>query len=126
MQRTILIADDNDDIRMLIAHELYTRGYRVIMASTGQQAVDKSIADKPDLILMDITMPGKDGTQAAADIKANPATGAIPVVFLTSLIHGAESVSGEGDEERITLPKSIKADDLARAIEKVLSKKKGT
>ena len=114
MQKTILIAEDNEDLRMLLAHELMIRGYRVITASNGGQAVSQCMKEKPDLILMDIAMPGKDGTEAAEEIKADLAMSHIPVIFLTALVEGTEVNPGEEATDRIILSKSTKADGLVR------------
>jgi len=122
MQKTILLADDNEDLRMLLSHELKFRGYNVITAENGVQAVEKAVAEKPDLILMDIMMPVKDGTQAAEDLKEIPSACDIPVLFLTSLVQKDEE-SGSEVADRAALPKSMRADDLVRVIESVLAKK---
>lgn len=119
--KSILIADDNDDLRLMLAHQLHARGYRIVMASDGRQAVDKSISEKPDLILLDIMMPGKDGTQASQEIRSNPLTSRIPILFLTSMVGSAEGDLIEDSHGNQTLPKSIAVDDLVRKIEAVLS-----
>ena len=123
MSKTILIADDNDDLRALLAHQLQARGYRILMASDGAQAVEKCRSDKPDLVLLDVLMPGKDGAEASAELKEDPSTKNIPIIFLTALVRGAETDNPNPiPGERITLPKSVTVEDLIHKIEEALKK----
>ncbi|MFV9505014.1 MAG: response regulator [Oscillochloridaceae bacterium umkhey_bin13] len=81
--KKILVVDDNLDNRMIIAHMLKLRGYQVVMAHDGRQAVDLTERETPDLVLMDLSMPVLDGWSAAAQIKANPNLAHVPVLALT-------------------------------------------
>ena len=122
MSKKILIADDNEDLRSLLAYQLQLRGYQIITASDGVQAVNKCRAEKPDLVLLDVIMPGMDGAEAGAALKDDPTTQHIPVVFLTALVHGAEGKTHEEGSNRYTLPKSVSVDELASKIEEILKK----
>jgi len=82
--KRVLIADDNALNRTLVSTYLKREGYRVSLAEDGLKAVEVALADVPDMILMDLEMPGIDGWEAARRIKADPATSAIPIVALTS------------------------------------------
>jgi CheY-like chemotaxis protein len=82
----LLIVDDEPDAVLILAKTLSARGYEVITAGRGQQAVMLAKVEKPDLILLDILMPDMDGTQVAAVLQEDPATKNIPVIFLTCLI----------------------------------------
>jgi CheY-like chemotaxis protein len=82
----LLIIDDEPDAVLILAKTLSARGYEVITADRGQQAVMLAKAEKPDLILLDILMPDMDGTQVAAALQEDPTTKNIPVIFLTCLI----------------------------------------
>jgi CheY-like chemotaxis protein len=82
----LLIVDDEPDAVLILAKTLSARGYEVITAGRGQQAVMLAKAEKPDLILLDILMPDMDGTQVAAVLQEDPTTQNIPVIFLTCLI----------------------------------------
>ena len=115
--------DDNDDLRMILAHQLHQKGYRAIMAGDGQQGIDKCIHEKPDVILMDIMMPGMDGTEAASHIIAHPEVGKTPIIFLTSMIEAGEPIVTVEPTIRVSLPKATPVDDLCGWIEQVLSKK---
>lgn len=122
MPKKILIADDNDDLRSLLAYQLQARGYQIVMASDGVQAVEKARAEKPDIVLLDVIMPLMDGAEAGAVLRDDPALQYIPVIFLTALVEGVEGKTHEEGSNRYTLPKSISVDELANKIEEILQK----
>jgi putative two-component system response regulator len=80
----VLIADDDEDIRLLVK-SIMSNYYLVIEAANGQEAIEIAQNQKPDLILMDILMPEKDGYQALREIKKNLSTKEIPIVMLTAI-----------------------------------------
>jgi CheY-like chemotaxis protein len=79
----ILVVDDFDDAREMYSDYLVYSGFRVAGASNGAHALDRALALHPDLILMDLSMPGMDGWEATRRLKANPDTQQIPVIALT-------------------------------------------
>ncbi|HEY0548108.1 MAG TPA: ATP-binding protein, partial [Verrucomicrobiae bacterium] len=81
--RTVLIADDQPDMLRFLKSELAPH-YNIIEATDGQQAVDKAAASTPDIILLDMMMPEKDGIQAAREIRAASATQNVPIVLITA------------------------------------------
>jgi CheY-like chemotaxis protein len=81
---TILIADDHEDNITLLARYMENEGYDYITASDGVEAVDRTRAKLPDLLLLDINMPNKDGFAALEEIRADPAIQHIPVIILTA------------------------------------------
>ena len=85
-KRKILIVDDELYIRQLVNSAL-SRDYAVLEASDGEEAIDVTRTQKPDLILMDVLMPNLDGYTACYEIKKDQATRAIPVVMLTGIGH---------------------------------------
>jgi CheY-like chemotaxis protein len=119
MPKTILIADDNDDLRTMISFQLQQQGYRVIAVSDGQKAVEKARQEKPDLILLDIMMPGVDGTEAGEMLKSDHVTSHIPVIFLTSLIQGDEPTKFAAGNGTV-LPKSTTFSALLAKIQEIL------
>jgi len=123
MSKTLLVVDDNEDMRSVLAYQLTARGYQVIMATNGQEGIDKALAEKPDLILLDILMPVMDGTEAAAQLKEDPRTKNIPILFLTSLVQGENVIRAEEAKDQFTLPKSISMEKLVYEIELALSRK---
>jgi CheY-like chemotaxis protein len=81
--KTILVVDDNLDNRSIIAQMLKLSGFRVIMAADGHQAIALSEQEAPDLVLMDLAMPGLDGWSATARLKARPEFARMPVIAVT-------------------------------------------
>lgn len=80
----ILVVDDEQDILELVRHSLNKEGYEVHIAANGQQAIDKAKQVIPDLILMDVMMPVMDGMEACRQLKEDPATSHISIIFLTA------------------------------------------
>ena len=80
----ILIVEDNEMNRDMLSRRLIRKGYEVVMAFDGEQAVEMAASQNPDLILMDMSLPGLDGWEATRQIKAAAATRTIPVIALTA------------------------------------------
>lgn len=89
----ILLVEDNEENRDALSRRLTRRGFEIVMATDGQQGVEMASAEKPDLILMDMNMPIKDGWTATREIKNSPETQKIPVIALT-----AHAMSGDRDK----------------------------
>jgi putative two-component system response regulator len=83
--KTILIADDDQAITMLLSVLCEDSGHRTIVASNGREAVEMAVQDAPDLIVMDATMPEKSGFDATRELKSSERTGHIPIVMRTGL-----------------------------------------
>jgi CheY-like chemotaxis protein len=81
---TIMVVDDNEPSRDALARRLERRGYRILMAVDGQQAVATAQTDLPDLILMDLGLPGIDGWEATRQLKDDAVTRHIPVIVLSA------------------------------------------
>ena len=84
MAATILIADDNDDNRELLQVLLSAAGYQVKEARDGQECLDMAHRESPDLVVMDLSMPGLDGWGLFRELKAHPATRSIPCMAVTA------------------------------------------
>ena len=82
--KKILLVEDNEMNRDMLSRRLIRNGYEVVIAVDGQQGVDMALSERPDLILMDMSLPVIDGWEATRRIKANDATRAIPVIALTA------------------------------------------
>lgn len=82
--RTVLVVDDQEDIRELLRLILQTKGCRVVEARNGREAVDVAPRLLPDLILMDLSMPVLDGYEATRQIRSRPETSGIPVVAVSA------------------------------------------
>jgi two-component system cell cycle response regulator DivK len=86
----ILMIEDEEYNRDMQSRRLKRKGYQVVMAENGESGVDMARAESPDLILMDVTLPGIDGYETTRRIKAQPETRAIPIIALT-----ARAMSGD-------------------------------
>ena len=84
MTKKVLIAEDYADTRTMMRYLLQHFGYDVLEAADGQEAVDKTKENEPDLILMDISMPVMDGFATCRNLHKDPETSQIPVVLVTS------------------------------------------
>jgi CheY-like chemotaxis protein len=80
----ILLVEDNEMNRDMLSRRLLKKGYEVVMAVDGEQAIELARSESPDLILMDISLPGLDGWEATRRLKATPGTQAIPIIALTA------------------------------------------
>lgn len=102
----ILIVEDEKDVMELIRYNLNRDGYGTDTALTGQQALDKAIDNKPDLILLDLMLPEIDGLEVCYNLKENVMTEAIPVVMLTAKGTEADIAKGleMGADDYITKP----------------------
>ncbi len=118
----ILIAEDEPDIRELVAFMLRFAGYEVMAASNGEEAVQAATHEVPDLVLMDVRMPRMTGYDACRLMKANPTLRDVPVVFLSAKGQEAEIQSGleAGAEEYLLKPFS--PDELTNRVRTILSK----
>ena len=94
MSARILVVDDILPNVKLLEAKLMAEYYDVVTASGGQEALDKLETEKPDLILLDIMMPGMDGFEVCTRVKENPATAHIPIVMVTALTDPADKVRG--------------------------------
>lgn len=116
----VLLVDDYPDAREMYREYLVFSGFDVAEASSGREAVDKAAAIQPDIILMDLSLPGMDGWEATRLLKGQPATEAIPVVALTghALAGHSEDARRAGCDAFITKP--CLPDALVDAIRRVL------
>ena len=92
MKKTILVIEDNEDNRRIMRDLLTSGGYEVIEAVTGEEGVTAAEAYRPDLILMDVQLPGMDGYEATERIKANPSLQKVPIIMVTSYALSGDDV----------------------------------
>ena len=102
----ILLVEDNDINRDMMVRRLQRRGYDMVIAIDGQQAIDVTRSEKPDLILMDMSLPVIDGWEATRQIKSDPNSKSIPVVGLTAhaMIGDREQALKAGCDDYATKP----------------------
>jgi CheY-like chemotaxis protein len=103
---SVLVVDDIPDNVALLALELQDRGYKVISASDGPSALELAASTPPDVILLDVMMPGMDGIEVCKRLKANPLTEPIPVLLISARIHDQDVLRGldNGAQDYITKP----------------------
>ncbi len=106
----ILVVEDDEDIQELIRYNLDKEGYQVISANSGEIGLDKARAEKPDLIVLDLMLPGIDGLEVCKLLKSDSATAVIPVVMVTAKGEESDIVTGLelGADDYVTKPFSPK------------------
>jgi len=120
---TVLLVEDNDMNRDMLSRRLARRGYAVVIAVDGQQGIDEARRLSPDLVLMDMSLPVKDGWTATAELKADPSTSSIPVIGLTAhaMAGDRERAIQAGCDDYDTKP--VELERLLEKIEKLLHRK---
>ena len=113
--RTILVADDEPEQVATLQALLSERGYRVFTAINGEEVLRKAVEFHPNLIILDIMMPGMDGTEVAMLLRRDPRTHDIPVFFVTAVISEDDQVDSEGHPNLI-FAKPLKLDLLLQAV----------
>ncbi len=124
MPAKILAVDDEPSITKLVSATLMARGYEVITASSGREALVAAKAQKPALIVLDIMMPGMDGKEVHRQLAADPATARIPILFVSAVgdFEGQlEELESGAFVDFITKPFSPK--DLGERVGKILDPK---
>ena len=119
--RRVLIVDDERKNRQLIEVMLGEDGYQVLTASCGEDALAMIEVSAPDLVLLDVMMPGMDGYQVASRIRGNPATAHIPVIILTSLGDQNSITHGLGAGAEKVLAKPINRAELRACVSALLN-----
>jgi CheY-like chemotaxis protein len=128
MPEKILVVDDEADVRNLTKMMLEGAGYEVTRASNGDEALAKVATETPDLVLLDVVMPGKSGFEVCKTLKANERTRRIPVIIFTVLGREVDfrlSMESGADE---FLSKPLKPEDMSNLVKEIrtqLNKAKG-
>ena len=106
MQKNILIVDDEPHLAFLLAEVLAEAGYDAHTIDNGRDALETVHRDPPDLMLLDVQMPGLDGFEVATRLKADPATASIPIIMLSAMAGRGARVIGleSGAEEYLAKP----------------------
>ncbi len=120
-QKHILVVDDDPDLVEALAMKLTSKNFRVTKAYDGVEAWEKIRADKPDLMILDVMMPRKNGYQLCDEIKADPQYKNIAVILLTAVADAVASTSYTHHDGKKTLaddyiPKPIDLDKLVAAV----------
>jgi DNA-binding response OmpR family regulator len=118
----ILVADDDVDIRELVEFKLSTMGHDIVAVGDGAAAIDACMAQKPDLAVLDVMMPGVSGLDAIRAIRAEPNLADLPVILLTARAQESDVETGfdSGADDYITKPFSPR--ELASRVQALLSR----
>ena len=107
---TVLIVEDERDILSLISFNLRKAGYKTLIAASGEEGLSAMVKEKPDLVILDLMLPGIDGYEVCREMKLNERLKSIPVIMLTARTEDTDIVSGleVGADDYITKPFSPK------------------
>jgi DNA-binding response OmpR family regulator len=116
----VLVVDDEPDLVLLLEEHLTHEGYDVVTATTGMQAISSARESHPDIILLDVMMPGVSGFDVCNILQDFPETAAIPVIFLTAVAETKRKVMGLnlGADDYITKPFDLR--ELAARVQAAL------
>jgi len=122
-KKTVLVVEDEEDILALLHFNLIKAGYLADCATHGEEALQAVAAHKPDLILLDLMLPGIDGLEICRRLRADEATSEIPIIMLTACGEEADVVTGLelGADDYVTKPFSIKV--LLARVQTVMRRK---
>jgi two-component system, OmpR family, response regulator RpaA len=114
MERLILVVDDDEDVAETIERSLRRVGHRVLVAHRGADALQLSRENHPDLVVLDIMMPGMNGVEVCRHIRANPELTHIPILFLTAKGEIGDKIDGfeAGADDYLTKPFDLRELDL--------------
>lgn len=117
----ILIVDDSSAQLYSISKLMKSQGHDVVVAENGKAAIDTAKTEMPDLILMDVVMPGMSGFQATRQLSQDSQTKDIPIIFVTSKVQETDRIWGlrQGGADYITKP--INEKDLLQAVNNTLA-----
>ena len=106
----ILVVDDEEHIAELISYNLTSNGYKVVIANNGIDAIKLAIEEKPNLILLDLMIPGKDGYDVCKDVRSNSEIRNTPIIMLTAKSEEVDKILGLelGADDYITKPFSVR------------------
>ncbi len=118
----ILVAEDERDILDLIGFTLRFAGFEVLLADNGIEAIEKAPLEQPDLIILDVRMPKMTGYEACRQLKKNPATSAIPIVFLSAKGQEGEIKQGLASGALEYIVKPFAPDELVNQVKDILQR----
>ena len=122
--KTILLADDEEDIRIVISMRLHQLKFRVIHATTGRIALEVATVERPDLLVLDWTLPDMNGRDVLTALKQNSVTASIPVIVLSGIDEQLEKAQALAVGARAYLVKPISMRDLEETVLEVLNQKR--
>ena len=127
MAKKILIVDDDPDLVEAVSSILESKGYDVVAAYGGVEGLEKARTERPDLIVLDVMMPDKDGYQVCKELKADPECRSIPILLLTAVVSKISTTRytqqmGMETEADDYIDKPVEPEVLVQRIEALLSR----
>jgi DNA-binding response OmpR family regulator len=126
MTKKILVVEDDPATLRLVDYSLKQEGYQVITASNGLDGIRKAIGESPDLLILDVMLPGMDGFEICYRLKSDPSTAKLPILMFSAKAQEIDKDTGirVGADDYLTKP--IAPSEIVSHVEKLLAKKKGT
>jgi DNA-binding response OmpR family regulator len=118
----ILIADDEPNMLRMLGYAFHREGFEVIVAQTGAETVEKSVAENPDLLILDVMMPGIDGLEICRQLRNTPQTQNLPIIMLSARTQVADKVAGlqAGADEYV--PKPVEMVEMVARVQALLER----
>lgn len=118
----ILVVDDDPEIVSMLSTRLTKRGYKVSTANDGHRAIELAKREKPDLVLLDVMMPGKSGWEVARALKQDPVTASIKIVMVTAIGEQVNEITSPLYGADAHIDKPFEFDRLEKVIAGLVSK----
>jgi CheY-like chemotaxis protein len=125
MEKTVLVCDNEEVLRGLVLASLEGNGYTLVEAGNGDDALEQARRVRPDLILLDMMMPGRTGLEVLAELRRDPDLRGIPVVMLTARAQSADREAAEAAGVDCFLAKPFSPLELARTVAELLENGRG-
>ncbi len=118
----ILIVDDEPDIVRLLAFALQAEGYQILTAKNGLEGLELARREKPDVVILDVMMPGMDGFEVCSELRSRPDTANLPIIILSALGQVSDRVKGLRAGADDYVPKPVNLDELSARVAALLSR----
>ena len=116
-EMTVVVVDDSPTSRRFAADTLNNSGFTVVTAADGEEAIELISKDPPDVVVLDIMLPKKNGFQVCRELKTNPATSGVRIVLLTSKAHESDRYWGQRQGADVYLTKPVPPQDLTSTVQ---------
>ena len=120
---TVLVAEDDEDIRALVVYRLERSGYRVVQAQDGEEALRLAAEHQPDLAILDVMMPKLDGYEVTRRLRSDDATSRLPVILLTARTQEADVSEGFAAGADDYIRKPFSPDELRARVQAILGRR---
>ncbi|OGN97277.1 MAG: hypothetical protein A2Y89_06890 [Chloroflexi bacterium RBG_13_51_18] len=126
MGKKILIIEDDPATQRLVDYSLKQEGYQIITASNGLEGIRKALGEAPDLIILDVMLPGMDGFEICYRLRSDPSTAKMPILMFSAKAQEIDKDTGikVGADDYLTKPSA--PSDIVNRVEKLLAKKKSS